>query len=228
MAGDDRDVIIIGPQGSGKGTQAAIVAPQLGLVHISVGDLFREVMASDSELGKLLAGYVNRGELVPDDLTVRMLFERLDQIKAQQPTLRRALPDGFPRNQAQAEALDRALAERGDHLVAVVHLVVPYDVLLQRLSGRLICKVCGATYHATLNPPKNPPFCDVCGNELYQRSDDTPEAVERRLKIYYDQTEPVLARYAKAGLVIDIDGNRPIDDVTEELLTALRPRLEAR
>jgi adenylate kinase len=226
MAGDDRDVIIIGPQGSGKGTQAAIVAPELGLVHISVGDLFREVMASDSELGRLLTGYVNHGELVPDDLTIRMLFKRLDALKAEQPSVRGALLDGFPRNQAQAEALDRALAERGDHLTAVVHLVVPHDVLLQRLSGRLLCKVCGATYHAVLNPPKNPPFCDVCRNELYQRSDDTLEAVERRLKIYYDQTEPVLVRYAKAGLVIEIDGNRPINDVTKEILVALRPRVE--
>lgn len=228
MAGDDRDVIIIGPQGSGKGTQAAVVAPQLGLVHISVGDLFREVMAGDSELGRLLAGYVDRGELVPDDLTIRMLFERLDELKTKQPSLRGALLDGFPRNQTQAEALDRALAERGDHLVAVVHLIVPHDVLLQRLSGRLICKVCGATYHAVLNPPKKPPFCEVCGNELYQRSDDTPEAVERRLKIYYEQTQPILTRYAREGLVIDIDGNRPIDDVTESILTALRPRVEVR
>lgn len=228
MAGDDQHVIIIGPQGSGKGTQAAVVAPRLGLAHISVGDLFREVMAGNSELGRLIAGFVDRGELVPDDLTIRMLFERLDQIKAEQPSLRGALLDGFPRNRAQAEALEQALAERGDTLVAVAHLVVPNDVLLQRLSGRLICKECGATYHAVLNPPKASSRCDVCGNELYQRSDDTPESVDRRLKIYYDQTEPVLAQYAKAGLVVDIDGDQPVNDVTEEILTALRPRFGVR
>lgn len=222
-----RHVIIMGPQGAGKGTQAAIIAPALGLVHVSTGDLFREVMASESDLGKEIRDYYDRGALVPDELTVRMLMARLDEIAQRQPEMRGALLDGFPRNAAQAEELDQALAERGDAMVAVVHVGVPRDVLMERLTGRLVCRNCGATYHLRFNPPKRPGICDVCGGELYQRSDDTPEAVERRLAIYFEQTEPVLERYARAGLLIDVDGNRPIDEVSEAILAALKPRVEA-
>lgn len=223
----NKHVIIVGPQGAGKGTQAAIVAPALGLVHVSTGDLFREVMASDSDLGKEVRGYYDRGALVPDELTLRMLMERLDAIRREQPEMRGALLDGFPRNPAQAEALDRAIDQRNDAIVAVVHVTVPREVLMERLTGRLICKNCGATYHVKFNPPKQPGICDVCGGELYQRSDDTPEAVERRLSIYYEQTEPILAHYAEMGVLIEVDGNRPIDVVAESILTALRPRFNA-
>ncbi|MDI3339766.1 MAG: adenylate kinase [Sphaerobacter sp.] len=222
-----RHVVIMGPQGAGKGTQAALVAPRLGLIHVATGDLFRQVMASDSELGREIRRYYDRGALVPDELTLRMLMERLDAVKQEHPDARGALIDGFPRNQAQAEALDRAMAERNERIVAVVHIAVPREVLLERLSGRLICATCGATYHRLFNPPKQAGVCDVCGGQLYQRSDDTPEAVERRLAIYYEQTEPVLRHYTEAGLRIDIDGNQPIEAVTEAILAALRPRVEA-
>ena len=220
-------VIIMGPQGAGKGTQAVVVAPRLGLAHVATGDLFREVMASDTDLGKEIRSYYDRGALVPDDLTIRMLMARVDHVLKGDPNLRGMLLDGFPRNQVQAEALDEALRERGDRLAAVVHVDVPRDILMDRLTGRLICPSCGATYHRVFNPPKQEGTCDVCGSTLTQRSDDTPEAVERRLSIYYEQTEPVLAYYRKSGLLLDVDGDRPIDEVSASIIDGLRNRLDA-
>ena len=220
-------MIIMGPQGAGKGTQAAVVAPRLGLAHVATGDLFREVMASDTDLGKEVRSYYDRGALVPDDLTIRMLMTRVDDVLQGDPNVRGMLLDGFPRNQVQAEALDVALRDRGDRLAAVVHVDVPREILMDRLTGRLICPSCGATYHRVFNPPKDEGVCDVCGSQLTQRSDDTPEAVERRLSIYYEQTAPVLAYYRKAGLLIDIDGDRPIDEVSSSIIDGLEKRLDA-
>ncbi len=218
-------VIIMGPQGAGKGTQAAVVAPRLGLVHIATGDLFREVMASESDLGSEIRGYYDRGALVPDDLTIRMLMTRVDQVLRDDENLRGMLLDGFPRNQAQAKALDATLSERHETVAAVVHIDVPQAILMDRLTGRLICPNCGATYHREFNPPKQPGICDVCGSTLTQRSDDTPEAVDRRLAIYYEQTEPVLTYYRDAGLLIDVNGDRPIDEVSQSIVDALNTRL---
>lgn len=220
-------VLIIGPQGSGKGTQAAAVAPQLGLVHVATGDLFRALMASDSELAREVRSYYDRGALVPDDLTVRVLLARLNELEREQPNYRGILLDGFPRNRAQAEALDRVLRERGDDLVAVIHLVVPRQALIERLSGRLVCQQCGATYHRTFNPPRQPGICDRCGGPLIQRSDDTPEAIARRLDIYEEQTAPLLEYYRQRSLLIDIDGDRSIEEVSQSILAALAPRLGA-
>ncbi|HVX30720.1 MAG TPA: adenylate kinase [Nitrolancea sp.] len=217
-------VIIMGPQGAGKGTQAALIAPRLRLEHVSTGDLFRQVMAGGSELSNEVRSYVDRGALVPDELTIRMLMEHVDQVLGGDTPVRGMLLDGFPRNQAQAEALDRALAERGDRLVAVVHIDVPRERLMERLTGRLVCPNCGATYHRTFNPPKVEGICDVCGSKLIQRSDDTPEAVERRLSIYYEQTAPVLDYYRAAGLLIDVDGDRPIGEVAEGIVAAVLPK----
>jgi adenylate kinase len=216
----------MGPQGAGKGTQAAVVAPQLNLAHIATGDLFREVMASDSDLGKEVRSYYDRGALVPDDLTIRMLLARVDDVLGKDPNLHGMLLDGFPRNQVQAEALDAALDDRGDRLAAVVHIDVPREILMDRLTGRLICPGCGATYHRTFNPPKSEGVCDVCGSTLTQRSDDTSEAVERRLSIYYEQTAPILDYYRKAGKLLDVDGDRPIDEVSAAIIKALKPKLE--
>lgn len=218
-------VVIIGPQGSGKGTQAGLVAERFGLVHIATGDLFRQLMTRDDELAREVRSYYDRGALVPDELTLRVLLQRLDELETL-PTsqYRGALLDGFPRNLAQAEALDRVLAERGDTIVAVLHLVVPRDVLIERLSGRLVCRQCGASYHLRFNPPREVGRCDRCGGELVQRSDDTPEAIARRLETYAQQTAPLLDYYRVRGLVVDIDGDRPIEAVTETIVTALDAR----
>ena len=217
-------VVIMGPQGAGKGTQAALVAPELRLVHISTGDLFREVRKADTELGREIRDYYDRGALVPDELTIRMLSARLDEVMQQDAGIRGALIDGFPRTQAQAEALDRMVADRGERIAAVVLVDVPRERLVERLSGRLICSNCGATYHRVFNPPKESGRCDVCGGTLEQRSDDTPEAVERRLAIYYEQTAPILDYYQTAGLLVTVNGDQPIDDVKNAITAAVRPR----
>lgn len=219
-------VIVIGPQGSGKGTQAARLAPLLRLVHVATGDLFRQLMTRDDELAREVRSYYDRGALVPNELTLRVLLARLDElVREQGDQYRGALLDGYPRNLAQAEALDRVLTERGDVIAAVVHLVVPREVLIERLSGRLICPTCGATYHVRFSPPRVAGICDRCGGALMQRSDDTPEAIARRLETYEQQTAPLLDYYRARDLVIDIDGNRPIDVVTHDLLVALESRL---
>jgi adenylate kinase len=217
----------MGPQGAGKGTQAALIAPRLRLEHISTGDLFREVMASESALVNDIRSYYDRGALVPDELTIRMLMEHVDQVLSSESNLRGMLLDGFPRNQAQAKALDAVLHERGERIVAVVHVDVPRERLMERLTGRLVCPNCGATFHRVFNPPRVAGVCDVCGSKLIQRSDDTPEAVDRRLSIYYEQTAPILDYYRAAGLLLDVDGDRPIAEVSEEIVKALLPRFDA-
>ncbi|MCX7623264.1 MAG: adenylate kinase [Thermomicrobium sp.] len=218
-------VILIGPQGSGKGTQAARVAPRLRLVHVATGELFRQLMTRDDELAREVRRYYDRGELVPDELTLRVLVDHLERVEREHPGARGALLDGYPRNRAQAEALDRVLGERSDAIAAVVHLVVPRAVLIERLSGRLVCSTCGATYHVHFNPPLVEGRCDRCGAALVQRSDDTPEAIARRLDTYEQQTAPLLDYYRQRGLVVDIDGNQPIDAVTSAILAALEPVL---
>lgn len=220
-----RHVVFVGPQGAGKGTQAASVAPQVGLVHLATGDLLREIMASDTPLAREVRGIVDRGDLVPDELMARILFSALDD-RSSDSSPRGALIDGFPRNAEQAEVLDNQISERGDRLVAVIHIDVPRDVLMRRLTGRLICRGCGRSYHREFNPPTVEGVCDHCGGELYTRSDDTEEAVSRRLEIYYAQTEPLLDRWRERGLVHDVDGNQTIDDVTSQILSRLRPILE--
>jgi adenylate kinase len=218
-------VIIIGPQGAGKGTQAAAVAPRLGLVHVATGDLFRQLLQADTDLSREVRSYYDRGALVPDELTIRVLYSRINELQRENPSMRGVLLDGFPRNQTQAEALDAALEDRGDRVAAVALISVPRPALMERLTGRLICSNCGATYHTTFNPPKVEGVCDVCGGELYQRSDDTPAAVEKRLSIYYEQTEPILEHYRAAGVLVEVDGAQPIDRVTADLLAALEPKL---
>jgi adenylate kinase len=213
-------VVFVGPQGAGKGTQAARVADRLGLIHLATGDLFRELMASDSPLAAEVRSYYDAGNLVPDELTARVLFDALDS-RAATGNVAGALIDGFPRNAAQADVLDRQIAERGETLAAVVHIAVPRDVLMERLTGRLTCRDCGRTYHVRFNPPSQAGVCDVCGGELYVRSDDTEEAVERRLQIYFEQTEPLLARWRERGIVHDVNGNQEIDAVTAEIIAVM-------
>jgi adenylate kinase len=220
----------MGPQGSGKGTQAGRLAPRLRLEHLSTGDLFRAAIASESPLGRRVKAILDRGDLVPDDLTIGIVAERLDRIAAERALgvgAQGALFDGFPRTLPQAEGLDRLVAERGDRIGAVVELAMPADRLVTRLAGRRVCPQCGATYHVEFNPPKEAGVCDRCGAEPVQRDDDKPEPIRRRLATYFAQTAPLLSYYRERDLVIQVDGDQPIDRVTDEIVAALARRLGA-
>lgn len=220
----------MGPQGAGKGTQAERVAPLLGLAHVSTGDLFRAAMKNETPLGVLAKGFLDRGELVPDDVTIGIVVDRIDQIAAEHAEGRAvsgALFDGFPRTAAQAAGLDAALAERNDAIGAVVEITAPREVLVARLAGRRVCAGCGATYHATFAPPRVEGVCDACGGVVKQRADDTAEAIERRLALYDEQTAPLLSYYRERGLLVTIDGDREPAVVSEDVVAAIRARVRS-
>jgi adenylate kinase len=207
----------LGPPGAGKGTQAKLIAEKQGLVHVSSGDLFREHLKGQTELGKKAQGYMNRGELVPDDVTIGMIRERLSQPDCQKG----ALLDGFPRTPVQADALNEMLKEFNGKVDVVPYISVPSEVLIQRLGGRWTCRLNGHIFHEKFNPPAQPGVCDFDGSELYQRDDDKPETVERRIKVYFEQTSPLIEYYRSRGLLVEIDGTLPIDEVTQQMLAAI-------
>ncbi|MBN1179394.1 MAG: adenylate kinase [Anaerolineae bacterium] len=213
-----RYVVLVGPPASGKGTQAVRLHEALGLTHVASGDLFRENIRNETALGMQAKSYMDRGDLVPDDVTIAMVLDRLSHPDCAAG----ALLDGFPRTLAQAQALDAALGAQGHAIGAVPYVAVPDEVLIERVSGRRLCRTCGASYHVTFNPPHTPGVCDVDGGELYQRDDDRPETVRTRLKVYHDLTSPLIDYYHEKGVLIQIDGDQPIDRVTEDLLEALR------
>lgn len=220
-------VIFMGAQGSGKGTQAALVAPPLDLVRIATGDLFRAEIASASELGLELKEILGRGDLVPDELTnaiVRGRIAAIVQARARGEQVRGVLFDGFPRTDVQARALDAVLAEYGDQLTAVIEIEVPRNVLIERLSGRRVCVRCGTVFHAVANPTANPGVCDVCGGEVIQREDDRPEPIARRLALYDQQTAPLLDYYRGRGLLERVDGNQGVEAVTNSILAVIGQR----
>jgi adenylate kinase len=208
---------MLGPPGAGKGTQAKKLAQAFDLVHISTGDLFRENLKNETELGQLAQGYMNQGELVPDDVTVRMVEERL----ARSDCDKGAVLDGFPRTPAQAEALENLLMQFGAGVKIVPYIKVPDEILVERLSGRWMSPT-GRVYHAIYNPPKVKWIDDIDGSELYQREDDKPETVRRRIDVYNEQTAPLIDFYRQKGLLVEIDGTQSIDEVTEDLLLAVR------
>lgn len=210
-------IVLLGPPGSGKGTQAKIVSEQLGLVHISSGDIFRYNISQQTELGMKAQGFMNRGELVPDDLTIAMIRDRLSQPDCS----RGAILDGFPRTPAQAEALDATLAGLGGKVDSVPYIHVPPEVLMERLGGRWSCRAQGHVYHEKYHPPKTAGICDIDGSELFQREDDRPATVEKRIKVYLEQTSPLVEYYRKRGLLYEIDGTREIEDVTAEMMKAV-------
>lgn len=214
-------VILMGAQGAGKGTQAERIAPRYRLAHLSTGELFRAAVASGSGLGVLAKGFLDRGELVPDDVTIGIVDDKLQEIASRLPDYQGALFDGFPRTPAQAEGLDQALERRGQRIAAVIEISVPRDKLITRLAGRRVCQQCGATYHVEFNPAARDGVCDRCGGVLIQRQDDTPAAIERRLETYFAQTEPLLAYYQERGLLSKVDGDRQIDDVTDGIVAAI-------
>ncbi len=207
-------LVLLGGPGAGKGTQAERLAESLGIPQVSTGDLFRENLKNRTELGLLAQGYMDRGELVPDAVTVAMVRERLSRPDA----ARGAILDGFPRTIAQAEALEEMLAGMGAGLAAVPYIKVPEDVLLARLAGRWTCRNCGAMYHELFSPPQVPGICDKCGGELYQRPDDTPETQKRRIQVYFEQTAPLIDYYRQKGLLIEVDGRASIEEVEAVLL----------
>ena len=210
-------IVLLGPPGAGKGTQAQIISEKLGLPHISSGDIFRENLKKQTELGKQADGYMKRGELVPDDLTIAMIRDRLSRPDCKPG----ALLDGFPRTPAQAEALSQMLAGFGGRVDAVPYISVPEQVLVERLTGRWTCREQGHVFHQTYNPPKEPGRCDYDGSELYQRDDDKAETVARRIRVYLDQTMPLIEYYRQRGVLLEVDGTQSIEQVSADLLAAL-------
>ncbi len=220
-------VILMGAQGSGKGTQAERIGPELKLVKVATGDLFRAAIAQQSELGLQVKSIIEAGNLVPDELTNAIVQVRLSQIADQRKSgddVDGALFDGFPRTEAQARALDDILANQNVALNAVVEIDVPREKLVARLGGRRTCENCGAVYHVESDPPAVEGICDKCGGKLIQREDDTPEAIERRLALYDSSTKPLLDYYRSKGILVSVNGDQQIDTVTEEILAAVRER----
>lgn len=210
-------IVLLGPPGAGKGTQAQIIAEKYELVHVSSGDLFRENLKNETELGKLAQTFMKRGELVPDDVTIAMVRDRLSR-----PDCRNgALLDGFPRTPAQAEALSRILQELDGAVNLVPYIFVPEEILVERLGGRWTCRANGHVFHEKFNPPAVAGICDEDGSELYQRDDDKPETVKNRIKVYQEQTAPLINYYQEKGLLVEIDGTKPIEAVTTDLLQAI-------
>lgn len=211
-------IVLLGPPGAGKGTQAKAVAAEMDLAHVSSGDLFRENLKNQTELGQLAQTYMTRGELVPDDVTIAMIQERLQRPDTQNG----ALLDGFPRTPAQAEALDAMLAESGEQIAVVPLITVPDEELIERLSGRWTCRAQGHIYHEKYNPPQVPGVCDIDQSELYQRDDDKAETVRNRIQVYHEQTAPLIDYYRQRDKLVTIDGTQAIESVTRDLLTAIR------
>lgn len=206
-------VILLGPPGSGKGTQAEKIADEFNVCHISTGDILRESISEKTELGMIAKSYIDKGELVPDDVVVRIIENRLKMSDCSDGFLL----DGFPRTLAQAEALEKILQRLGVKLDGVIMLNVKGEELLKRLINRRTCKVCNKIHHLIFNPPKKEGYCDQCGGELYQRDDDREETVKNRLNVYMMQTEPLIEFYRKKGLLFEVDGNKSINDVFKDI-----------
>lgn len=211
------NVVVMGPPGAGKGTQAKLLAERHGLVHLSPGDLLREAVKEGTPLGLEAKAYMDRGSLVPDGLVIELMRARIRESGG----ARGLLFDGFPRTLAQADALDAMLSESGFALDMVVNVVLPEEEAIRRLTGRRVCRVCGANYHLEYRPPNAPGRCDLCGGELYQRSDDSEETARARFEVYRRQTEPLIAYYAARGLLRDVDGSGGVDEVAERLSRTL-------
>jgi adenylate kinase len=214
------NIIFLGPPGAGKGTQAKRLVEKYGIPQISTGDMLREHVAKGTELGLKAKEYMEKGQLVPDEIILSMVKERLSQEDAQKGFIL----DGFPRTVAQAEALDKMLEEMGKKIEYVLALVVPDEELVERLTGRRTCKNCGMMYHIKFKPPKVEGKCDVCGGELFQRPDDNEETVRNRLKVYHESTAPLIDYYKKKGVLYEVDGSKSIEEITQELINILEKK----
>lgn len=210
-------IVFLGAPGAGKGTQAAAVAQELNSVHIASGDMFRQAIEAGTELGIQAKSYMEKGLLVPDEVTIKMVLERVSAPDCDSGIIL----DGFPRNLAQAEALDKVLQEQDGAIDRVVYIKVSEEELLKRLGGRWICRNCQAPYHEVNSPPEVRGECDKCGGELYQRPDDTAETVKERLKVYFSQTAPLIEYYSQTGKLLEVDGEGGVAEVSERIISAL-------
>ena len=211
-------IIMLGAPGAGKGTQADILSREMNLPHIASGDLFRQALEKKTELGLLAKSYMEEGKLVPDEVTIKMILERVGAADCSTG----CLFDGFPRTLEQAEALDKAFVEQGKNIDKAVYIKVSNEELVKRLSGRRICRNCQTPYHLITSPPKIAGKCDKCGGELYQRPDDVEETVRKRLEVFFAQTMPILDYYGKQNKLIEVDGNLGIKEVAKEIISALK------
>ncbi|MBI2873209.1 MAG: adenylate kinase [Chloroflexi bacterium] len=214
-------IVLLGPPGAGKGTQAKTLAERLRVPHVASGDLFRQHQAENTPLGRQVRYYTERGDLVPDQLTIRMVLERLGEADCAGGYIL----DGFPRTLEQARALDSELASRGQELDVALSVEVPEEELVRRLSGRLICRQCQAPYHRDNAPPRRPGVCDRCGGELYQRPDDQPEVVRQRFRVYLAQTAPLAEHYRVRGKLKEVDGQGSIEEVEAAMMEAVQAGL---
>jgi len=211
-------IVILGPPGVGKGTQAKIHSETKKLAHISSGDLFRENIKNQTDLGILAKSFIDKGELVPDDVTIAMIKDRISRADCEAG----AILDGFPRTPAQADALEKMLAEFKGQVDKVPYITAAEAILIDRISGRWTCRANGHVYHEKFSPPKEAGKCDIDGSEIYQRDDDKIETVTRRIKVYMEQTAPLIDYYRRRGKLVEIDGTQPVEEVTELLLSALK------
>ncbi len=210
-------VVFLGAPGAGKGTQAAEVAKELKLAHIATGDMFRDAQKKGTKLALEAKTFMDKGMLVPDEITIKMVLERIsapDCVKG-------VIFDGFPRNLAQAQALDKAMAEQSKAIDNVVYIKVSEEELLKRLGGRWICRQCQMPYHEVASPPKVKGKCDKCGGELYQRSDDVPATIKERLKVFFAQTAPLIDYYTKTGKLVEVNGEGGMDEIKQRILKAV-------
>ena len=212
-------VVLVGPPGAGKGTQAQFIASHLSIPKISTGDIFRANVSQGTALGRRAQAFMERGDLVPDEVTIAMVRDRLSEEDAQPGFLL----DGFPRNVPQAETLKKQLMDWDTRLTVVLELVVDEDEVVRRLSGRRTCRRCERVWHIMFDPPTRDGICDACGGELFQRDDDREQTVRHRLEVYKQQTAPLVSYYADEGVLIGIDATGPVEEVTERALAALRP-----
>jgi adenylate kinase len=214
------NVILVGPPGAGKGTQAKALEARMGLKHIASGDLLRRAMREQTELGRVARSYVDKGELVPDDVVIEMIIERIYQPDCTAGVIF----DGFPRTAEQAKALEKTLLEHGQTIDAVIYLTAPRDILLKRIAGRMTCRNCQASYNIYYSPPREEGICDRCGDELYERSDDNWATATHRLDVYLHQTLPMIEHYREIGMLHEVDGNYYIESVTERLAAQLEQK----
>lgn len=215
-------VVLVGPPGAGKGTQAQFIASHLSIPKISTGDIFRANVSGGTPLGKLAKEYMDRGELVPDEVTVAMVRDRLSEDDAQEGFLL----DGFPRNVPQAETLKKMLADWGQSLDVVLELEVDDEEVVRRLAGRRTCRSCGKVWHVDFDPPSREGVCDACGGELFQRDDDREDTIRRRLEVYQEQTAPLISYYTDEQILVGVDATGPVEEVTQRAMAALRRFLD--